>query len=145
METFRYLFGLLLSSLILRHTDMLSETLQNLVPTSVEGNKRTHCRVFTTLQCMRTQSDFESFRKKVELRRRKHDVEGVILPRKHTIPKRFNVGTAEPDFHDTLKGFYQQIYLETMDLSIASITNRSDQPGLKIYSGIEQLLFKAYE
>lgn len=30
-----------------------------------------------------------------------------------------------------------------MDLAVTSITERFDQPGLKIYSNIEQLLFKA--
>ena len=46
-------------------------------------------------------------------------------------------------FHDTSEGCYRQIYFETIDLSIASITNRFDQPGFKMCSGMEQLLFKA--
>ena len=39
METFRFLFGLLLSEMILRPTDMLSKTLQNLEMFSVEGHE----------------------------------------------------------------------------------------------------------
>ena len=139
METFRYLFGLLLSSMILRHTDMLSRTLQNPELTSVEG----HEVAMLTVKTLQRMHSFEMFWKRVELRRRELDVEVAVLPRKRKVPKRCEVGAAEPHFHNTPESFYQQIYFEALDLSIASITNHFDQPGFKFYSGMEQLLFKA--
>ena len=53
------------------------------------------------------------------------------------------MGTPESDFHDCPDSFYRQIYFEAIGLSITSITNQFDQPGFKVYFGLEQLLFKA--
>ena len=39
MESFRFLFGLILSEMILRHTDKLSQTLQSPDLSSVEGHE----------------------------------------------------------------------------------------------------------
>ncbi len=38
---------------------------------------------------------------------------------------------------------YRQFYFEAVDLAVSSITARFDQPGFKVYSNVEQLLFKA--
>ena len=124
--------------MILRHTDMLSRTLQNPELTSVEGYEV----AMLTVKTLQRMHSFEMFWKRVDLRRRELDVEVAVLPRKRKVPKRCEVGAAEPHFHNTPESFYQQIYFEALDLSIASITNRFDQPGFKIYSGME-LLFKA--
>ena len=71
------------------HTDILSKTLQNPVLTSVEGHEIAMLTVKTLMQCMHSQSDFELFEKKVELKRREFDVEATILLSKHTVPKRY--------------------------------------------------------
>ena len=41
------------------------------------------------------------------------------------------------------KALYRQTYFEVIDLAVSSITERFEQPGFRIYSKIEQLLFKA--
>ena len=46
-------------------------------------------------------------------------------------------------FPATPKELYRRKYFEILDLAVMSITERFDQPGFKIYSKIEQLLFKA--
>jgi len=58
-------------------------------------------------------------------------------------PSRFEQGNAPAEFPSSPKDVYRQIYSESIDLAIVSINNRFDQPGLRIYSNIEQLLFKA--
>ena len=46
-------------------------------------------------------------------------------------------------FREYLKICIGQNYFEALDLAVTRITKKFDQPGLKIYSNIEQLLFKA--
>ena len=38
---------------------------------------------------------------------------------------------------------YRQVYYEALDLAVNSISDRFDQPGFRVYSNVEQLLFKA--
>lgn len=142
MGTFQFLFGLLLSEMILRHTDKLSKTLQNPELSSTEGHEIAILTV-KTLQRVRLDSDFDLFWEKVELRRVQLDVGEPQLPRKRKLPKRYEQGNSEPEFHATAKALYRQTYFEVIDLAVSSITERFEQPGFRIYSKIEQLLFKA--
>ena len=64
MHTFRFLFGLLLSELVLRHTDKLSKTLQNPELSSVEGHEIAMLTM-ATLQDVRSDRDFNLFWEKV--------------------------------------------------------------------------------
>ena len=64
MDTFRFLFGLLLSELILRHTDKLSKTMQNPELSSVEGHEIAMLTM-ATLQDVRSDRDFNLFWEKV--------------------------------------------------------------------------------
>ena len=142
MGTFQFLFGLLLSEMILRHTDKLSKTLQNPELSSTEGHEIAILTV-KTLQRVHLDSDSDLFWEKVELRRVQLDVGGPQLPRKRKLPKRYEQGNSEPEFHATAKALYRQTYFEVIDLAVSSITERFEQPGFRIYLKIEQLLFKA--
>ena len=142
MDTFRFLFGLLLSELILRHTDKLSKTLQNPELSSVEGHEIA-LLTMATLQDVRSDRDFSLFWEKVELRRVQWDVEEPQLPRKRKVPTRYEQGSCEAQFHSTAKDLFRQVYFEAIDLAVSSIKNRFDQPGFKVYSNVEQLLFRA--
>ncbi len=142
METFRFLFGLLLSEMILRHIDKLSKTLQNPALSSTEGHEIAILTV-KTLEGMRSDSNFDLFWKKVELRRAELDVGEAQVPRKRKVPKRYEQGSGEAEFHDSAKGLYRQTYFEALDLAVSTITDRFEQPGFRVYSKIEQLLFKA--
>ena len=66
MDTFQFLFNLLLSELILRHTDKLGQTLQSLALSTVEGHEVAMLTV-KTLQMIHSDS-------KVEARRVQFDV-----------------------------------------------------------------------
>ena len=77
------------------------------------------------------------------MQRQELEIEEPQLPRRRKAPRRFEQGTGEAEFHATPKGMYRQTYFEVLDSAVASITARFDQPGYKIYSSIEKLLFKA--
>ena len=58
MKTFKFLFNLILSELILRHTDKLSQTLQQPQLSSVEGHGVAMLTVKTIGQILRTEDNF---------------------------------------------------------------------------------------
>ena len=142
MTSFQFLFSLHLSEMILQHTDKLSQTLQNPQLSSAEGHEIAMLTV-RTLQSIRSDSSFELFWLKVEQRRENLEVEEARLRRKRKIPKRYEQGDAEAEFHATAKDSYRQVYFEALDLSITSINSRFDQPGFKVYLNVEELLLKA--
>ena len=142
MNTFRYLFGLLLSELVLRHVDKLSQTIRSPDLSSVEGKEIAMLTV-KTLQSIRSDTNFDLFWKKVEQKRTSFEVEEPTLPRKRKVPRLNEIGTGAGNYPSTALDLYRQIYFEVLDLAINSITARFDQAGYKIYSSIEQLLFKA--
>jgi len=65
MATFKFLFGLFMSEIILRHTDKLSQTLQNPQLSSVEAQEIAMLTV-KTLQSLRLDINFNLFWEKVE-------------------------------------------------------------------------------
>ena len=89
------------------------------------------------LQDMRSDINFDLFWDKVEMVRNDLDVEEATLPRKRKAPQCYRQGTVEPEFHDTVKDFYRQLYFEAIDLAVISINDRFDQPGFKVYSKLE--------
>lgn len=105
MDTFKFLFGLLLSEMILRHTDKLSKTLQNPELSSVEGHEIAMLTM-ATLQDVRSDRDFNLFWEKVELRRAQWEVEEPQLPRKRKVPQRYEQGAGEAEFHRTAKDLF---------------------------------------
>ena len=58
-------------------------------------------------------------------------------------PRRFGEGNAPAEYSSSLKVMYRQVYYEALDLATNSILDRLDQPGFRLYSNVEQLLFKA--
>ena len=78
MTTFQFLFSLHLSEMILRHTDKLSQTLQNPELSSAEGHEIAMPTV-RTLQSIWSDSSFELFWLKVEQRRENLEVEEACL------------------------------------------------------------------
>ena len=58
-------------------------------------------------------------------------------------PKRYEVGDADPHFPDSVKSFYKLVYFNSLDVIVACIQNRFDQPGYAILCQLEALLVKA--
>lgn len=139
MGTFRFLFGLILSEMILRHTDKLSQSLQNPKLSSTEGYEIAMLTV-KTLQSLRTDINFGLLWDKTESIRVKWNVDEPQFPRKRKMPKRFEQGTGEASFHTSVNDLYRQVYFEAIDLAVSSIKQRFEQPGYNVYSKLEQLL-----
>lgn len=70
-------------------------------------------------------------------------VEQPELPRQRKIPKRFDDGTGEHEYHAEPKTYHRQEYYEALDLSISCIKDRLYQPGYLIYCHLQNLLLKA--
>ncbi len=142
MKSFRFLFGVMLGELILRHTDNLSRTLQHKTLSAAEGQEIARMTV-QTLKSIRSGELFDLFWSKVSTTAEILDVEEPQLPRRRKVPRRIDDGTSAGDFHSTPKEYYRQHYYEAIDMIVTCIVNRFDQPGYRVYSEVEQLLLKA--
>lgn len=71
------------------------------------------------------------------------DVSEPQLPRKRRAPKRFEVGSGEHYFPDTVEEYYRRFYFEVLDSAINSIERRFNQPGYRTYKSVENLVLNA--
>ena len=93
MQSFNFLFCIVLSEMILRHTDKLSKTLKQPNLSSIEGHDIAMLTV-KTLEGLRNENDFELFWQKIEKMRVQFDIDEPLLPRKRKVPQRFERGIA---------------------------------------------------
>lgn len=142
MKSFKFLFGVMLGELILRHTDNLSRTLQHKTVSAAEGQEIARMTV-ETLNSIRSGESFDLFWAKVSSTAESLDVGKPQLPRRHKVPKRIDDGTSTGDFHSSPKEYYRQHYFQAVDMIVICITDRFNQPGYRVYSEVEQLLLKA--
>ena len=139
MKCFKFLFCLVLTEMILQHTDKLSETLQGPKLSGVEGHEIAMLTV-KTLKGLRTDGNFWQ---KIEKMMNELEVDEPQLARRRKTPKQFEQGEAPAEFAATPKDEYCRVYFEALDLATTSIWSRFDQKGFKIFSNVQQLLFKA--
>jgi len=141
MRKFEFLFGVSLGFLILRHTDNLSKTLQRADMSAAEGQEVVSLTL-ATLKSVRNDSSFDLFWKRTCTAGEKLDINDPTLPRRRKIPRRLDDGS-EQSFPETVEQHYRIVYFEALDLIIACVSNRFDQPGYKTYSNVQNLLLKA--
>ena len=141
MSTFDLLFGLKLCEQVLKMTDNLSRTLQKPSLSAAEAQHIASLTV-TTLSQMRTDAAFMAFFGLVECLRTSAEVEQPSLPRKRRVPRRIDDGATRGHFSETVEEHYRLQYFEAIDLAVASIKDRFDQPGYAIYRNLEELLIK---
>ena len=142
LEKLDFLFGMMLGERILRFTDNLSRTLQQKDLSAAEGNHAAHLTC-ETLIYLREDAEFANFWKEVMKKQSEFDVDEPTLPRKRRAPSRFEVGTGESHYPSSIEDHYRVHYFEALDLLIACIKNRFDQPGYRVYSKLETLLLDA--
>ena len=142
MTTFTYLFGSMLSELVLKHTDNLSRTLQHASMSAAEGQQVTAMTV-ATLNSMRSDDQFDHFWDLAILKAGKLGVNEPQLPRQRKLPRRYDDGLASGDFPSTPKAHFKPVYFEAIDLITNCVQERFDQPGYRIYQSLETLLIKA--
>ena len=130
--------------MILRHTDKLSQTLQQPRMSSVEGNGVAMLTV-NTLESLQVEGNFDLFWKKVDQTREKLDADEAHLTRSRKKPKRFYQDTAPTATEHALtaKDEYHSVYSEAIDLAVNSIRSRFNQKGFITFSKVEKLIFKA--
>ena len=71
------------------------------------------------------------------------DVNEPQLPHRRKVPRRYDDGLSEGDYHDSPKSLYRQKYYEAIDLIVACIEDRFNQPGFAMYHLLNSLLIKA--
>jgi hypothetical protein len=95
------------------------------------------------LLTLRDVDSFDLFWNKVTTSAESLEVEEPQLPRRRKLPRRYDEGTSESEFHTDSKAFYRQHYYETIDLIVNCIQARFEQLGYAVYRDLEQLLVKA--
>ncbi len=141
MESFDFFFGVTLGELILCHSDNLSMTLQSPNMSAAEAQQVVSMTV-KTLKKMRSAETVKFFWTNTTRSADELGVNEPTLPRKRRMPKRFEVGNSQGEFHSTAEDHYRQIYYEALDLIISCIENRFNQPGYNIYRKLQDLLLK---
>ena len=141
MATFDFYFGVYIGEMILRHSDNLSRTLQKKDISAAEG-QHVASLVMTTLKSMRSDASFKLFWQVLAVKAQKLNIGEPTLPRKRKVPRRFEIGDGEAEFHANVEDHYRSIYYEALDLIIQCIDDRFDQAGYRIYVTLEALLLK---
>ena len=139
MKSFDFFFVLMLGEFILKHSDNLSKTLQNVDVSAAEAQKVAEMTV-STLQSVRNAEMFDLFWTKVTNRASDVDVNEPVLPRQWKTPRRIDYGVAEAEFPSDVEALYRPIFFEVLDLVISSIKARFDQPGYRTYIKLESLV-----
>lgn len=142
MNTFTFFFGVTLSQLLFVHTDNLSKTLQGTSISAAEGQTVASMTV-KTLMKIRDSDSFQLFWRTVTEKATQLGIDEPVLPRRRRVPRRFEAGTSEAEFPSTPEIHYRRIYYESLDLVVARIQERFDQPGFRTYSKLECLILKA--
>ena len=140
MKNFDYLFGVMLSQKILKHSDNLSKTLQRGDISAADGQTVARMTV-KTLENMRTEEGFDIFWSLVMRAKSQHEVSNPCLPRPRKRPARFEEGNARAEFHEEAENYYRQIYYEALDTSTSAIKERFDQDGYNKYIELETYWF----
>ena len=115
MQTFDFFFGLILGETLLRNTDNLSRVLQKKNYSASEGHMTAE-QTKRTLASIRNEENFDNFWGKVSKLASEVDVNDPVLPRRKKVPRRFEEGTAPPEYHSDPKDMYRQVYYEALDL-----------------------------
>jgi len=139
MASFVFLIGVSLCYEILRHTDILSKTLQQRTMSASEGQDLAKLTV-TTLQKLCSDDAYEDFWEKLDSTLETVDVSEPALPRRRKAPKRFDTGSAPNEYPQTPKGMYRHTFYEAFDLVINCIQDRFDQPGFYVYKNLQDIL-----
>ena len=142
MSRYKFLFGLKLSERILMITDNLSKTLQNESMSAAEGQVIAKLTI-KTLEKMRSEDNFKMFFQLVETLRVSTDTEEPCLPRRKRAPSHIEVGEGVGYHAASTEEHFRTQYYEALDLAIAGIKDRFDQPGYEIYRNLEELLLKS--
>ena len=142
MSTFDFLFGVIVGSTILRHTDNLSKTLLQKTFSAAEGQ---HLASLCTdvLRSLRTDEAFAALYARACQEQQRFEIAEPALRRKRRAPARFEIGGTQGDFPDTPEAHYRQLFFEAVDNVVLAISEKFDQPGYRTYRDMQDLITKA--
>jgi hypothetical protein len=142
MKSFEYLFGVMLAHEVLRLTDNLSKALQQASLSASEGQRLAKLTL-DTLEEMRSDDGYSVFWDKVNSVSQSLDVSEPVIPRKRKMPRRYQLGTSDGSHPVTVEDVFRPRYFEAVDLVMASVRERFDQPGYRVLRNVEDLLIKS--
>ena len=122
MESFDFLFELLLASLLLRYSDNLSKSLQHEFLSAVEGQ---HIAKLTldVLKSLCNDEQFTLFYEKAIVYQNRLGVNSPALSHKRRAPQHLEIGTSEGYHPASVKDHYTTVYYEALDSVVEWITN----------------------
>ena len=109
MTTFEYYFGVKLGSLLLKHSDNLSKTLQKTKLSAAEGQSVASLTV-KTLEKMRTDDSYHLFWERCNKEAKTLEIGEEVLPRKWQRALCCYFGNAPAEFLDSVENHYRSIY-----------------------------------
>ena len=65
------------------------------------------------------------------------------LPWERRIPRHYEPGQAQSEYHSAPSEYYRQMFYEALDLIIACIKDRFNLPGYQVYCKFQNVLLKA--
>ena len=128
--------------MILRHTDRLSQTLQQPKLSSVEGHELAMLTV-KILKSLRNDENFDMFWLTVEKKGILQNIYEPRLARRRKLPRQLELGIAVAEFALSPEEQYRRVYFEALDLAMASIRSRFNQRGFRIFSKLGTAFVKA--
>ena len=151
MESFYFYFGVNLGYKLYSMTDNLSKSLQSTKMSALKGKTSANL-VIETLGNMRNDEDFMYFYEMITKASKLIPVMNPpILPRKRKRPNysilQYAVSYEGQEnnayYSSTPYDYYKLIYFETLDAITNAITDRFEQPALKRFINVEEMLLKA--
>ena len=121
MGTFDYFCGVYLGEMLLKHSDNLSRAIQTSYM-SAEGYQLVAALTTKTLTKFRTEEAFSLFWERCKKATTELKINEPVLPRKRQCPIRYFLGEAPSEFHDNVKHYYRQIYFESIDTVVMSMS-----------------------
>ena len=142
LSSFLFLFGVSLGHLVLQVADNLSVALQQKSLSAADGQRLAQ-ETIRALQKLRSEDEFSKFWSGVLTRQSSLDVGEPEMPRRRKAPARLEVGSSTPSFPSCVEDHFRPMFYQAIDTIINSIRERFDQPSLKQYQQLEDLLLKA--
>ena len=143
LNTFEYFYGVSLGNRILQNSDNLSRTLQKVDIFAAERQEVATIMTLQTLKSLRSDANFKLSWTKITRMAEALEIPESHLPHQKKVPSLLDYGSADTDFPAVPVDHYRRIYFEALDLITTCITSRFDQPGLRRYQNVQELLLKA--
>ena len=142
METFSFLFGVVVLQLFFSITDKLSKAVQSKSICAFEATKYAS----VTLKCMeeeRSEERFNCLWEDLMSKKTKFGVGEPVLPRKRRALTRLDKNSSNFYYDESPKDMYRMVYYEIVDKLKDEIKCQYSSPAFALYTNVELILRKA--